>query len=217
MNITTTTTTKFKKMGLIPVFSLDNIQDIDPLLEIFQKVGIECIEVTFRNTKTPELLQKLKENYPEFCYGVGTVRSVENLKIAFDTKAKFIVTPGFSEPLAQKINDMGIEAYFPGINSTFGMEKALEYGLTTLKFFPAEVSGGIGFLKAMKGPYPDVQFIPTGGIHLGNLADYLKLPNVLAVGGSFLAPSELIKHNQWEKINDVCKEAVQIYKSIRGE
>jgi 2-dehydro-3-deoxyphosphogluconate aldolase/(4S)-4-hydroxy-2-oxoglutarate aldolase len=212
MNITA----KFKKMGLIPVFSLDNIQDIDRLLDIFQKVGIECIEVTFRNPKTPELLQKLKEKYPDFCYGVGTVRSVENLNVALDTNAKFIVTPGFREPFTRIIQERNIKAYFPGINSTFGMEKALEYGLTTLKFFPAEVSGGIGFLKAMKGPYPDVQFIPTGGIHLGNLENYLKLPNVLAVGGSFLAPSEFIKHNQWEKITDVCKKAVQIYQSIRG-
>lgn len=208
--------TKFKKIGLIPVFSLDEIQKIDPLLEIFQKVGIECIEVTFRNPKTPELLQKLKEKYPDFCYGVGTVRTLENLKIALDYNAKFIVTPGFSELLTQKIKKMGIKAYYPGINSTFGIEKALEYGLTTLKLFPAEVSGGIAFIKAMKGPYPDIQFIPTGGIHLGNLAKYLELSNVLAVGGSFLAPSEFIKHNQWDKINDVCKEAVQIYNSIRG-
>ena len=213
MNITA----KFKKMGLIPVFSLDNIHDIVSLLEIFQKVGIECIEVTFRNPKTPELLQKLKEEYPDFCYGVGTVRSLENLQIAFDTNAKFIVTPGFSEPLIQKIKEKEFKAFFPGINSTFGMEKALEYGLTTLKFFPAEVSGGIGFLKAMKGPYPDVQFIPTGGIHLGNLAKYLKLSNVSAVGGSFLAPSSLIKEKQWDKIHDICKQAVEIYQSIRGE
>jgi len=207
---------KFKKMGLIPVFSLDEIQYIDPLLDIFQKVGIECIEVTFRNPKTPELLQKLKKNYPNFCYGAGTVRTLENLKIALDSGAKFIVTPGFSEHLTQKIIKMDIKAYYPGINSTLGIEKALEYGLTTLKLFPAEVSGGIAFIKAMKGPYPDIQFIPTGGIHLGNLAKYLKLPNVLAIGGSFLAPSEFIKHNQWYKIHEVCKEAVQIYQTIRG-
>ncbi len=203
-------------MGLIPIFSLDEIQDIHPLLEIFQKVGIECIEVTFRNQKTPELLQKLRENYPDFCYGVGTVRSVENLQIAFDANVKFIVTPGFSEPLTQRIKEMDIKAYFPGINSTFGIEKALEYGFTILKLFPAEASGGLAFIKAMKGPYPDIQFIPTGGIHLKNLADYLKLSNVLAVGGSFLAPSTLIREKQWDKISDVCKEAVQIYQTIRG-
>ena len=210
------TQTKLKKMGLIPVFSLDEIQDIHPLLEIFQKVGIECIEVTFRNPKTPELLRKLRENYPDFCYGVGTVRSLENLQIAVDANVKFIVTPGFSEPLTQKIKEMDIKAYFPGINSTFGIEKALEYGFTTLKLFPAEASGGIAFIKAMKGPYPDIQFIPTGGIHLKNLSDYLKLPNVLAVGGSFLAPSTFIREKQWDKISEVCKEAVQIYHTIRG-
>lgn len=210
------TQTKLKKMGLIPVFSLDEIQDIHPLLEIFQKVGIECIEVTFRNPKTPELLRKLRENYPDFCYGVGTVRSLENLQIAVDANVKFIVTPGFSEPLTQKIKEMDIKAYFPGINSTFGIEKALEYGFTTLKLFPAEASGGIAFIKAMKGPYPDIQFIPTGGIHLKNLTDYLKLPNVLAVGGSFLAPSTFIREKQWDKISEVCKEAVQIYQTIRG-
>ena len=210
------TQTKLKKMGLIPVFSLDEIQDIHPLLEIFQKVGIECIEVTFRNPKTPELLRKLRENYPDFCYGVGTVRSLENLQIAVDANVKFIVTPGFSEPLTQKIKEMDIKAYFPGINSTFGIEKALEYGFTTLKLFPAEASGGIAFIKAMKGPYPDIQFIPTGGIHLKNLTDYLKLPNVLAVGGSFLAPSTFIREKQWDKISEVCKEAVQIYHTIRG-
>ncbi len=210
------TLTKLKKMGLIPVFSLDHIQDIHPLMEIFQKVGIECIEVTFRNPKTPDLLQKINEIYPDFCYGVGTVRSVENLQIAIDAKVKFVVTPGFSEPLTQKIKEVGITAYYPGINSTFGIEKALEYGFTTLKLFPAEASGGIAFLKAMKGPYPEIQFIPTGGIHLGNLAEYLKLPNVLAVGGSFLAPSTLIKEKQWDKIHEICQQAVEMYQTIRG-
>ncbi len=207
---------KFKKMGLIPVFSLDKIQNIDPLLDIFQKVGIECIEITFRNPNTPELLQKLKEKYPDFCYGVGTVRTLENLKIAFDSNVKFIVTPGFSEPLTQEIKKMDIKAYYPGINSTYGIEKALEYGFTTLKLFPAEASGGVAFIKAMKGPYPDIQFIPTGGINLGNLANYLQLSNVLAVGGSFLAPSEFIRNKQWNKIHEICKEAVQIYQTIRG-
>jgi len=212
MNITT----KFKKMGLIPVFSLENIQKIDRLLEIYQEVGIECIEITFRNQTTPKLLQKLKEKYPDFCYGVGTVRTIENLNIALENNAKFIVTPGFSEIMTRKIQELGIKSYFPGINSTFGIEKALEYGLNTLKFFPAEASGGKSFIKAMNGPYQDIQFIPTGGIYLNNMAEYLKLANVLALGGSFLAPSEYIKNNQWDKIQEVCREAVQIYHTIRG-
>lgn len=208
---------KFHSQGVIPVINLEDLNLIEPLLNIYQEFGINCIEITFRNENTIKLLQKMFNSHSEFEYGVGTVRNKEQLLIAKENQVKFIVTPGFNPNLSQKIIDFGFKYYFPGIDSTFGIEQAQLLNLSILKFFPAVVSGGAAFLKALLGPYPDLSFIPTGGIGLHNMVDFLELENVIAVGGTFIAPKNLIKNKKWNEIRDICEKTVNIVKKIRSQ
>ena len=206
---------KISEQAVIPVISLDIPDLIIPLLSIYEEFGIKCIEVTFRNKNTQKILEILNQNYSDFCYGVGTVRTMEHVNTAMKFKSKFIVTPGLNTDITKSILESGYKQYYPGIDSTLGIEEAQKFNLSILKFFPASVAGGPSFLKAMQGPYSDIKFIPTGGISLDNLDEYLSLNNVLAVGGSFLAPKKLIKTKNWDKIREICMKTQSKIKDIR--
>lgn len=204
----------FKKTGVIPVIKLNDEKHAVPLARALIDGGILCAEITFRSSATEESIKKISLEVPEILVGAGTVLTIEQAKKAINAGAKFLVSPGFNP----KIVDFALSKkvpIFPGVNDPSAIEAALEKGLTVLKFFPAELSGGCDMLKAFFAPFAQVQFIPTGGINISNLGNYLSLPNVLACGGSWLVKQDLIEGNHFEKITRLAsksnKEAMKYY------
>jgi len=199
----------FKKTGVIPVIKLNDENYAVPLAHALLDGGILCAEITFRSSAAEEAIRKMSVEVPEMLVGAGTVLTIEQAEKAINAGAKFLVSPGFNP----KIVDFALSKeipMFPGVNNPSVIEAALEKGLTTLKFFPAELSGGCGMLKAFSGPFPKVKFIPTGGINISNLENYLSLSNVLACGGSWLVKQDLIEGNHFEKIAHLASEANKV-------
>ena len=144
---------------------------------------------------------------PGVLVGAGTVHTVGQAEEAVEAGARFIVTPGFNPAVVSWCVENGVEV-LPGVVSPADIEQALSFGLTTLKFFPAEAYGGVKTLKALSGPYAGVKFMPTGGVNLDNMRDYLDLGNVAAVGGSFMLPGDLVREKNWEAVAALCRQAV---------
>jgi 2-dehydro-3-deoxyphosphogluconate aldolase / (4S)-4-hydroxy-2-oxoglutarate aldolase len=205
----------FKESPVLAMVAVPDKGVAIPLAEALIKGGVKWMELTFRNEYCEDALKELKESGLEIHYGAGTVRNKEQVKQAFDAGAEFIVSPGFDEGVVKYAQELGIP-FFPGIDSTLGIEKAQHLGLKVLKMFPASLMGGPKWCKAMSGPYFDIQFIPSGGVNIDNLADYLKLPNVIAVGGSFLAPMKLLKEKQFDSITELAKKATEIANSTKN-
>ncbi len=204
-----------KENPLIAVVAIQNPDLAVPLAKTLLQGGVKCIEITFRNQNASQALQNLKNANLDLIYGAGTVRTIEDAKKAIKAGVNFIVSPGFNQEVVQYVQNNSQVPFFPGIDSTLGIEQAAQMGLKNLKFFPASVSGGISWLKAMKGPYYDIQFMPTGGVGLKNLREYLSLPNVIACGGSFLARPNHIAKQKWKEITQTAKNAMKIVKSIK--
>jgi 2-dehydro-3-deoxyphosphogluconate aldolase / (4S)-4-hydroxy-2-oxoglutarate aldolase len=204
--------TILEKMGewkIVPVVKLERSQDAVDLGKSLIAGGLPVAEITFRTDAAEESIKLLTAHLPELTVGAGTVLTVDNVKKAVDAGAQFIVTPGFNPKVVDYCiqNDIPIT---PGVNSPTQVEMGIDHGLTVLKFFPAEASGGIAMLKAFAGPYGNVKFVPTGGINAGNLPDYLALKNVLAIGGSWIVKSDLITGGSFEKIRRLVEGAVDI-------
>jgi len=200
---------KLKQIGIIPVAKLENPAHAIPLAKALLKGGIPCIEITFRSAAAEESIRKISQELPEILVGAGTILTIEQAKSALGVGAKFLVTPGFNSKIVDFAQTEGIPI-FPGVNSPTNIEAALEKGLEILKFFPAEQSGGCKMLKAFAGPYQKVKFIPTGGINIDNLNDYLSLPNVVACGGSWLVNPKLFNSENFKEIEDLASEAVSV-------
>lgn len=202
-----------KKTKVIPIVTIPQEDLAVPLAQAFLKGGIDWMEITFRNKNAAGALLRLKESKLPIHYGAGTVRTLENAQVALQAGAEFFVSPGFNPKIVQWAYDHNIWI-LPGVDSTIGIEQAIDAGLTVLKMFPAAELGGIDWLKAMQGPYYDIVFIPTGGINLNNLKEYLSLKNVLAVGGSFLAPANLITEKKFDQITEICKQVNLIVQKL---
>ncbi|MCP4762250.1 MAG: bifunctional 4-hydroxy-2-oxoglutarate aldolase/2-dehydro-3-deoxy-phosphogluconate aldolase [archaeon] len=205
-----------RKTRLIAVVAIPDPELSVPLAEALLKGGVNWIEITFRNDFASESLNKLQESkiFNKMYVGAGTVRTIEQAKKAIEAGVKFIVSPGFSVKVLKYVEYNSEIPFFPGVDSTIGIELACDLGLRILKFFPAGVSGGVKWLKAVKGPYFDISFIPTGGVNLETLRGFLELPNVIGCGGSFLAPRKLIIEKNWDKITEICEKAMKIVRSI---
>ncbi|MHA1342133.1 MAG: bifunctional 4-hydroxy-2-oxoglutarate aldolase/2-dehydro-3-deoxy-phosphogluconate aldolase [Promethearchaeota archaeon] len=185
------------------------------LAENLLDAGVKWLEITFRNEYCEKALKELNNADSGIIYGAGTVRTIDQLDSAIKSGANYIVTPGFNEKIVEYAQEIGI-TIFPGVDSTYGIEKASNLGINILKMFPASVIGGINWLKAMSGPYFDFKFIPTGGINLENLSLYLSQKNVIAVGGSFLVPKDLLLQENFEEIKKIAKQAVEIVKMAKS-
>lgn len=199
----------FKQNGIIPVVKLENPDNAIQLTRSLLKGGITCIEITFRSAAAEESIRRISKEVTETIVGAGTVLTIEQAEQALQAGAKFLVTPGFHPKIVDFAQSKDIPI-FPGVNTPTSIEAALEKGLKILKFFPAEQSGGCKILKAFGGPYQSLKFIPTGGIKPSNLNDYLSLPNVLACGGSWLVNPKLIEAKNFEEIERLATEAVDI-------
>lgn len=206
---------QIQKIGIIPVVVLDEVNDAVPLAEALIRGGLPCAEVTFRTEAAEEAIKIMSINYPEIMVGAGTILTIEQAAKANAAGAKFIVSPGFNPKVVKYCIDEGI-MIIPGIATPSELEHALEMGINIVKFFPAEAAGGLYMIKAMSGPYTSVKFMPTGGINEVNVKHYLKFDKVIACGGSWMVRSDLIKEKQFSTISDLCVEAAEIVRGIRG-
>lgn len=195
-------------VGLVPLIVLEDARDAVPFAKALVAGGVPIAEVTFRTDAARQVIAAMAREVPEILVGAGTVHTVEQAREAVEAGAKFIVTPGFNPQVIRWCQEKNIEV-IPGTVSPADLEQALELGLLNCKFFPAAAYGGVNTLKALSGPYAQIQFMPTGGVTEENMLDYLSLKNVGAVGGSFMAPSNLVKEKKWDEISALCRQMVQ--------
>ncbi|MCL2294175.1 MAG: bifunctional 4-hydroxy-2-oxoglutarate aldolase/2-dehydro-3-deoxy-phosphogluconate aldolase [Spirochaetes bacterium] len=204
----------FYNTGIIPVIKIDKAEKAVPLAEALLKAGIPIAEITFRSDAAEQGIALIKKNMSEVLVGAGTVLTPEQLEKAIGAGADFIVTPGYNPDIVEKAIALNKPIY-PGVNSPSQVEAALSKGLKLLKFFPAEVSGGIAMMKALQPVY-NVKFIPTGGVSAGNIIKYLECKNVLACGGTWMVSAELIENEKYDEIYRLSKEAVELISQLRG-
>lgn len=205
---------RFRACGVVPVIAIDDAAKSIPLAEALVSGGIDVLEITFRTDAAAAAISALAKSNLDAVIGAGTVRTVEQAQTAVDCGATFIVTPGLSVPVVEFALSRDIPIY-PGINGTFALETAYGMGLRTLKFFPAEASGGVAMLTALAAPFADVTFVPTGGISPSNLHEYLGRPNVLACGGSWLTPKDALAADDFDRIASLAREASALVRSAR--
>ncbi|WP_116644531.1 bifunctional 4-hydroxy-2-oxoglutarate aldolase/2-dehydro-3-deoxy-phosphogluconate aldolase [Salinivibrio sp. HTSP] len=189
---------RLKAIRIVPVIAINNADDAVPLAKTLVDNGLPCAEVTFRTDAAARAIRLMRDAYPDMLIGAGTVLTTTQVDAAIDAGADFIVSPGLNPTTVKHCQQRGIPI-IPGINNPSLVEQAMELGLDTLKFFPAEASGGIAMLKALSAVYP-VSFMPTGGVSEANVSDYLALPSVLACGGTWMVPGKLIDEQRWDEI-----------------
>jgi 2-dehydro-3-deoxyphosphogluconate aldolase/(4S)-4-hydroxy-2-oxoglutarate aldolase len=193
---------------LVPVIALDRAESAPALANALLEGGLRCAEVTFRTESAADSIKSIADGFPEMLVGAGTVLTVEQVDRAIDAGAKFVVSPGFGPKVVRRCAERGIPI-FPGVATATEIQMALDEGLTTLKFFPAEQAGGVGMIKALAAPFRQVRFIPTGGVSTKNVADYLAIPAVIAVGGSWMVPTDALKAGDWARVTQLTSEAVK--------
>jgi len=198
------------ELKLVPVVVIQDAADAEPLADALLEGGLACAEVTFRTSAAPNAISAI-EARGGLLLGAGTVLTVDQAKQAADCGAKFIVTPGFNPEVVAYCVDNSIPIT-PGICTPTGIEAALGFGLSVVKFFPAEAFGGLKTLKAISGPYHMMKFIPTGGINADNVADYLGFAKVLACGGSWMVKKDLIAEKNFTEITRLTQQAVALAK-----
>ncbi len=203
-------------IGVVPVIKLNNPErDAAPLAKALCAGGVPVAEVTFRAAGAPGAIKAMKEACPNMIAGAGTVTTTSQIDEAINAGAQFIVTPGFDAELVVYAQKKGIPIY-PGCTTPTDYHAALKLGLEVLKFFPAEQSGGLAKIKAMSAPFPMFKVMPTGGISLKNLKEYLSAPVIAACGGSYMVTAELIEGQKWDEITALCKQSRDIVKEVRG-
>lgn len=191
---------------VIPVIVLDEVAHAVPLARALLAGGIRMLELTLRTPQALACIEAIAREVPEAVVGAGTVRSAVDARAAADAGARFAVSPGFTPTLGQACRDAGLPL-LPGVATGSEILLAQEQGYTELKFFPALQAGGAAMLKAWAGPFADVRFCPTGGIQSANAAEFLALPNVVCVGGSWLTPAEAVASGDWERITQLARQA----------
>ncbi|WP_425871260.1 bifunctional 4-hydroxy-2-oxoglutarate aldolase/2-dehydro-3-deoxy-phosphogluconate aldolase [Micromonospora sp. DT62] len=183
---------------ILPVVVLDAARDAAPLAEALVRGGLPCAEVTFRTDAAAESIRVMSER-GDLLVGAGTVLTPAQVDRAVEAGARFVVTPGFSPAVVRRCQEAGVPV-FPGVATGTEIQMALDAGLDTVKFFPAEQLGGVAMIKALAAPYRSVRFVPTGGVNTANLSDYLALPAVLAVGGTWMVAPDLIAAGRWDEV-----------------
>ena len=199
-----------RKNRIVPVVKIEDAGKAADLARAVEKGGLNVIEITFRTEAAEEAIKRIKKEVPEMLVGAGTVLTLENLEKAINAGSDFIVSPGFNPKIVDSCLERNIPV-FPGVMTPTEVEAAMDKGLKTLKFFPAEVAGGTAMLKSLSAVY-NVDFMPTGGIGIKNMSDYLSLSNVLCVGGSWMVKADLINNEEYEKISQLVREALELTK-----
>ncbi len=192
---------------VMPVMVIQNLDDAVPLARALVAGGIKVLEVTLRTPIALEAIKLISEQVKDAIVGVGTIANPQQLQAAEEAGAAFAISPGITSTLLSAANK-GKIALIPGIATLSELMLGMEYGLDHFKFFPAEAAGGVPMLKAIAGPFPQATFCPTGGISPGNYNEYLQLPNVACVGGSWLAPEAVVNEKNWAKVTELAQKAI---------
>ncbi len=199
---------RLRAARVVPVLVIESAEDAGPLAAALSAGGLPVAEVTFRTAAAAEALRRMGAEAPHMLAGAGTVLTRDQARAAVDAGAKFIVSPGFGRQVVDWCLEHAVPV-FPGVCTPTEIQLALERGLSTLKFFPAENAGGVAYLKALAGPFGGVEFIPTGGINATNVVSYLALRNVVACGGSWMAPADWVREKQFDRIREETARAVE--------
>ena len=192
--------------GLVPVVVIENAKDAVPTANAMVAGGVDVMEITFRTAAAPDAIRAVAENCPDMLVGAGTVITLEQCKQAVECGAKFIVAPGFNREVVAWCVENNIAVFFGGAAPTEIMAAIME-GLKVVKFFPANVYGGLNAMKNLSAPFGGIKFIPTGGVNADNIGEYITAPFVYAVGGSWVCPKADITAGNFEKITNLCAEA----------
>lgn len=203
------------EMLVVPVVVLNDAKDAERLADALVQGGLPCAEVTFRTAAAEESIRIMTRKYPEMLVGAGTVLTVDQVDRAVGAGAKFIVSPGFDPEVVDYCIKKEIPI-LPGIITPSEAAQAVRRGLKIVKFFPAEQFGGVTAIKALAAPYTMLKFMPTGGVSVKNLKDYLSCDKIICCGGSWMVKGDLIQNGEYEKIAEMTKEAVELAKSVRG-
>ncbi|MEQ8208455.1 MAG: bifunctional 4-hydroxy-2-oxoglutarate aldolase/2-dehydro-3-deoxy-phosphogluconate aldolase [Lacipirellulaceae bacterium] len=206
--------TQVKEAGVLAVLMIDRVEDAVPLAETLLAGGIRAMELTLRTDAALPALEAIRKATPDMIVGVGTVLTEEQVKEASDRGAAFLVSPGMNPKTLAAAAKVGVP-FAPGIATPTDIEAALEFDCKTLKFFPAELLGGLPYLRSIAAPYAHLglEYVPLGGVKQSNLAEYLAEPLISAVGGSWLAPKDLVKAGEWKQIEGIAATAAE---TVRG-
>jgi 2-dehydro-3-deoxyphosphogluconate aldolase/(4S)-4-hydroxy-2-oxoglutarate aldolase len=202
----TTLNERLSALKVVPVIAINKAEDAIPLGKVLMDNGMPCAEITFRTECAAEAIALMRKEFPEMLIGAGTILTNAQVDQAIEAGVDFIVSPGFNPRTVQYCLDKNV-AIVPGVNNPSLVEQAMEMGLRTLKFFPAEPSGGTAMLKALTAVYP-AKFMPTGGVSVSNIDDYLSIPSVLACGGTWMVPTKLIDEGKWDELGKLVADAV---------
>ncbi|BCK18604.1 bifunctional 4-hydroxy-2-oxoglutarate aldolase/2-dehydro-3-deoxy-phosphogluconate aldolase [Vibrio cholerae] len=194
---------RLRAIKIVPVIAINDVAHALPLAKVLVENGLPCAEVTFRTEAAAESIRIMREAYPDLLIGAGTVLTTAQVDEAIAAGADFIVSPGLNPTTVKYCQQRNI-AIIPGVNNPSLVEQAMEMGLRTLKFFPAEPSGGIAMLKALSAVYP-VSFMPTGGINPNNAQEYLALKSVVACGGTWMVPTDLMDKGDWDTLAELVR------------
>lgn len=200
---------KLRQLKVVPVIAVDEAQDILPLVKTLSDNGLPVAEITFRSAAGEEAIRLTRQYFPDVLIAAGTVLTPAQVVAAKNAGADCIVTPGFNPNIVKLCQELELPIT-PGVNNPMAIEAALELGIHAVKFFPAEASGGVKMIKALLGPYSNLQIMPTGGISPANIKDYLAIPNVVACGGSWFVDKALIKAKNWDEIGRLVREVVAL-------
>ncbi|MDP5291201.1 bifunctional 4-hydroxy-2-oxoglutarate aldolase/2-dehydro-3-deoxy-phosphogluconate aldolase [Oceanimonas sp. CHS3-5] len=202
-------TLRIAQLKIMPVITLDRAEDSVPLGRLLADNGLPAAEITFRSAVAADAIRRLREAQPDMLISAGTVLNREQVQAAKQAGADFVVSPGFNPNTVHACQELDMPI-IPGVNNPSTIEAALEMDLTTLKFFPAEASGGVNMIRALQGPFGQLGFMPTGGIHAGNIREYLALPGVIACGGSWMVDKALINAGNWDEVARLIRQAVAL-------
>ena len=207
---------RISQIGVVPVIKLNHPErDAAALGRALCAGGVPVAEITFRAAGADKAIRLMKEANPDMLVGAGTVTNTAQIDAVIAAGGEFIVTPGFDPELVAYAQEKNIPI-FPGCTTASEYHQALKFGLELIKFFPSEQSGGLAKIKALAAPFPQFKVMPTGGISLKNLADYIKAPVIAACGGSYMVTADLIDNNKWDEITELCKKSVEIVREARG-
>ena len=207
---------RISAIGVVPVIKLNHPErDAANLGKALCVGGVPVAEITFRAAGADKAIRLMKEANPDMIVGAGTVTNTAQIDAVIAAGGEFIVTPGFDPELVAYAQEKNIPI-FPGCTTATDYHQALKFGLEVLKFFPAEQSGGLAKIKALSAPFPMFRIMPTGGISLKNLKDYLSCPVIAACGGSYMVTADQIDNNKWDEITELCKKSREIVKEVRG-
>ncbi len=205
---------KLGSTGIIPVVVIDNAEDAVPAAKALLAGGIDVMEITFRTAAARDAIKAVSENVPEMTVGAGTILNIEQCEAALEAGAQFIVSPGLDLDLTRYCIQKNI-AVTPGCVTPSEIMAVIALGLKVVKFFPANVYGGLSAMKALSGPFVGLKFIPTGGVNAGNLRDFISAPFIHAAGGSWMCKKADIAAHRFDEITALAKEAVSIVKEAR--